>query len=35
MMVVEDVYDQYTYFIERRTALELWAKFLLTCQAGK
>ncbi|MBB2977657.1 tyrosine-type recombinase/integrase [Paraburkholderia tropica] len=32
---VEGIYDQYTYYPERRAALELWAKFLLTCQAGK
>ncbi|PJO72432.1 integrase [Burkholderia thailandensis] len=32
---VEGIYDQHSYFNERRAALELWAKFLLTCQAGK
>lgn len=29
---VEGVYDQYSYFEERRIALELWAKFLVACQ---
>ncbi|WP_186071171.1 tyrosine-type recombinase/integrase [Burkholderia gladioli] len=32
---VEGVYDRHSYFDERRAALELWAKFLLSCLAGK
>jgi len=32
---VEAVYDQYTYYDERRAALELWASFLETCRQGK
>ncbi|MBN3789720.1 site-specific integrase [Burkholderia sp. Ac-20353] len=32
---VEGIYDQYTYYDERRRALELWAQFLMTCVAGK
>jgi integrase len=32
---VEGVYDQYAYYDERRDALELWALFLTTCQAGE
>ncbi|MFL9979743.1 tyrosine-type recombinase/integrase [Paraburkholderia graminis] len=32
---VEGIYDQYTYYAERRQALELWARFIATCQAGK
>lgn len=32
---VEGIYDQYTYYSERRAALALWAKYLLACQAGK
>ena len=31
---VEGIYDQYTYFEERRDALERLATFLLQCQAG-
>lgn len=32
---VEGIYDQHTYYEERRAALELWAKFLTTCQSGE
>ncbi|MFM0558947.1 tyrosine-type recombinase/integrase [Paraburkholderia sediminicola] len=32
---VEGVYDVHSYYPERRAALELWASFLATCQAGK
>jgi integrase len=32
---VEGIYDQHTYYEERRGALELWASFLVTCQAGE
>lgn len=32
---VEGIYDQHTYYEERRAALVLWAAFLATCQAGK
>lgn len=32
---VEGIYDQHNYYDERRAALELWASFLTTCQAGK
>lgn len=32
---VEGIYDQHTYYEERRAALELWAQFLATCQSGK
>ncbi|MGF6610628.1 integrase [Paraburkholderia sp. WSM4175] len=32
---VEGIYDQYTYYDERRAALELWARFLSCCQAGE
>lgn len=31
---VEGIYDQHTYFDERRTALEKWAQFLVACEAG-
>lgn len=31
---VEGIYDQHTYFDERRTALEKWARFLVACEAG-
>jgi integrase len=30
---VEGIYDQHTYYEERRTALDLWAQFLTTCQS--
>lgn len=29
------IYDQHDYMTERRAALELWAEFILTCEAGK
>ena len=29
------VYDQHDYMTERRGALDLWARFILTCEAGK
>ncbi|MBJ9674518.1 tyrosine-type recombinase/integrase [Burkholderia gladioli] len=32
---VEGIYDQYTYYDERRDALELWAAYLRTRMAGK
>ncbi|QTP33696.1 Prophage integrase IntA [Burkholderia glumae] len=32
---VEGIYDQYTYYDERRAALELWAAFLRTRMADK
>ncbi|KVN13905.1 integrase [Burkholderia stagnalis] len=32
---VEGIYDQYTYYDERREALELWAEFLDLCRRGK
>ncbi|MFM0173201.1 tyrosine-type recombinase/integrase [Paraburkholderia sediminicola] len=32
---VEGIYDQHTYYDERRRALELWARFIATCQAGE
>lgn len=32
---VEGIYDQHTYYEERREALDLWARFILTCKAGK
>ncbi|AXE91790.1 tyrosine-type recombinase/integrase [Paraburkholderia terricola] len=32
---VEGIYDQHTYYDERRHALELWARFIATCQAGE
>ncbi len=32
---VEGIYDQHNYFAERRAALELWARFLVSCEAGK
>jgi len=31
---VEGIYDQHSYFDERRAALELWAQFLASCQSG-
>ncbi|SPR99318.1 tyrosine-type recombinase/integrase [Cupriavidus taiwanensis] len=31
---VEGVYDVHSYYAERRAALDLWAAFLTTCQAG-
>ncbi|SAL12103.1 phage integrase [Caballeronia sordidicola] len=31
---VEGIYDQHNYYDERRAALELWACFLLNCEAG-
>lgn len=31
---VEGIYDQHTYFDERKQALEKWAQFLITCEAG-
>ncbi|WP_250464218.1 site-specific integrase [Caballeronia sp. GAFFF2] len=31
---VEGLYDQYTYYEERREALRLWASFLTSCRAG-
>ncbi|MDP9153953.1 MAG: site-specific integrase [Pseudomonadota bacterium] len=30
---VEGIYDQHTYFDERRQALELWARFISKCQS--
>jgi len=32
---VEGIYDQHTYYDERRRALELWASFIGACQAGE
>ena len=32
---VEGIYDQHSYYEERREALELWAAFLDTCRRGK
>lgn len=32
---VEGIYDQHTYYEERRAALELWAQFLANCQSGE
>lgn len=32
---IEGIYDRHTYYEERRAALETWAQFLLTCEAGK
>ncbi|CAL8474547.1 tyrosine-type recombinase/integrase [Caballeronia sp. S22] len=32
---VEGIYDQYTYWDERKAALYLWAQFLATCAAGQ
>jgi integrase len=32
---VEGIYDQHAYYDERREALELWTRFLTTCQAGQ
>ncbi|HDR8931583.1 tyrosine-type recombinase/integrase [Burkholderia vietnamiensis] len=32
---VEGIYDKHTYYDERRAALELWARFITTCQAGE
>jgi integrase len=32
---VEGIYDQHTYYDERRRALELWAQFIVACQAGE
>ena len=29
------VYDQHDYMTERRAALELWAEFILACEAGR
>lgn len=29
------IYDQHDYMTERRTALELWTDFILTCESGK
>jgi hypothetical protein len=29
------IYDQHDYMTERRTALELWADFIVTCESGK
>jgi len=29
---VEGIYDQHSYYDERRVALEKWAGFLVTCQ---
>jgi len=29
------IYDQHDYLTERRAALELWADFILACEAGK
>jgi integrase len=32
---IEGIYNRHDYFEERRQALELWAGFLETCEAGK
>jgi integrase len=32
---VEGIYDQHTYYDERREALELWSQFLSKCQTGE
>jgi integrase len=32
---VEGIYDQHTYFDERKEALEKWARFLMDCEAGR
>lgn len=29
------VYDKHDYMTERRTALELWTDFILSCEAGR
>ncbi len=31
---VEGIYDQHTYYPERRQALSTWLQFLMTCEAG-
>jgi len=31
---VEGIYDQHTYFDERKEALEKWARFLEACETG-
>lgn len=31
---VEGIYNRHDYFDERRNALDLWAKFLIACEAG-
>ena len=31
---VEGIYDQHTYFDERKEALEKWARFLVACEPG-
>lgn len=31
---VEGIYDQHSYYEERRDALERWAQFLIDCQSG-
>jgi integrase len=32
---VEGIYDQHTYYDERRHALELWASFIEACRTGE
>jgi len=32
---VEGIYDQHTYYEERRAALDLWANFIARCMAGE
>jgi len=32
---VEGIYDQHSYYEERRAALNLWARFLTACQLGR
>ena len=32
---VEGIYDQHTYYEERRAALTVWAEFLASCQLKK
>jgi integrase len=32
---VEGIYDQHTYYDERRAALNLWASFITRCMAGE
>lgn len=34
LLGVEGIYDQHTYFEERKEALEKWARFLIDCETG-
>jgi hypothetical protein len=35
LMGVEGIYDQHTYYPEKRQVLSTWLQFLMACKAGE